>query len=276
MREVGDLRWPWQSKTRKPTSIGLALSGGAVRGMAHIGVLEVLEEAGIRPDVVAGTSAGALVGALYCAHLPLSQIREEAQTLRWSRIGRVTRPRLGWFDISRLEERLDDLLERRTFAELPIPFTAVAADILTGELVTLNSGPVAAAVRASCSLPGIFTPCEQGERLLVDGGLLNNLPVSVARNMGADYVIAVDLSPARQRFRRPHRLVDMALLTYSNYALLANRERGEADCLITPNIAHLGLTDFSHTSEFMDKGREAAMAALPQLSKDLSLRISAS
>jgi NTE family protein len=267
------MRWPWHSRRHRPRSVGLALSGGAVRGVAHIGVLEVLEETGIRPDVVAGTSAGALVGALYCAGLPLSRIREEARELRWNRIGHVTRPRLGWFDISRLEERLDELLEHRTFTDLLIPFTAVAADILTGEVVTLDSGPVAAAVRASCSLPGIVTPYEQGERLLVDGGLLNNLPVSVARNMGADYVIAVDLSPSRHRFRKPRRLVEMAMLTYSNFALLANRERDDADCLITPNISHLGLTDFSHTTELMQKGREAAEAALPQLSVDLSLRI---
>lgn len=162
------MRWPWQR--RRPKCVGLALSGGAVRGAAHVGVLEVLEEAGIRPDVVAGTSAGSLVGALYCAGVPLGDIKAEALELKWSKIGKVTRPRLGWFDISRLEERLNEQIGRRTFAELATPFAAVTADILAGEVVVLREGSVAAAVRASCSLPGIFTPTVQGERLLVDGG----------------------------------------------------------------------------------------------------------
>ena len=125
------MRWPWQRR-RRPRCVGLALSGGAVRGSAHIGVLEVLEEAGIRPDLVAGTSAGSLVGALYCAGVPLADMKAEALELKWSKIGQVTRPHLGWFDISRLEERVNSLIEGRTFAELATPFAAVAADILTG------------------------------------------------------------------------------------------------------------------------------------------------
>ena len=262
------MRWPWQRR-RRPKCVGLALSGGAVRGAAHVGVLQVLEEAGIRPDLVAGTSAGSLVGALYCAGVPLGDMKAEALELKWSKIGKVTRPRLGWFDISHLEERLNEQIERRTFAELAIPFAAVTADILAGEVVVLREGSVAAAVRASCSVPGIFTPTVQGERLLVDGGVLNNLPVSVAREMGADYVIAVDLFPSGQRFRQPRHLAEMAMLVFYNIALLAHRERDEADCLIMPDIGHLGIIDFSHTAELIARGREAAEAALPQLREDL-------
>lgn len=264
------MRWPW-TRWRRPKCIGLALSGGALRGIAHIGVLEVLEEAGIRPDVVAGTSAGALVGALYCAGIPLPKIRAEALDLKWSKIGRVTRPRLGWFDISRMEERVNELIGGRTFAELEIPFAAVAADILSGEVVVLRQGSVAAAVRASCSVPGVFTPCVQGDRLLVDGGLLNNLPVSVTRQMGADYVIAVDLFPAVQRFKPPRHVAELAMLAYFNLALLTHGERDDADCLIMPQIAHLGIMDFSHATEFMERGRAAAEAVLPQLRRDLRL-----
>ena len=262
------MRWPWQRR-RRPKCVGLALSGGAVRGAAHVGVLEVLEEAGIRPDVVAGTSAGSLVGALYCAGVPLADMKAEALELKWSKIGKATRPRLGWFDISRLEERVNSLIEGHTFAELATPFAAVTADILAGEVVVLREGSVAAAVRASCSVPGIFTPTVQGERLLVDGGVLNNLPVSVAREMGADYVIAVDLFPSGQRFRQPRHLAEMAMLAFYNFALLSHRERDEADCLIMPDIGHLGIIDFSHTAELIARGREAAEAALPQLREDL-------
>jgi NTE family protein len=239
--------------------------------VAHVGVLEVLEEAGIRPDVVAGTSAGSLVGALYCAGLPVADIRTEALGLKWSKLGRVTRPNLGWFDISRLEELVDHLVGGRTFNQLPLRFAAVAADILAGEVVVLNEGSVAAAVRASCSIPGIFTPVPQGDRLLVDGGLLNNMPVSVVRNMGADYVIAVDLLSTGQRFKQPRNLAEMAMLTYYNMACLAHRERDQADCLITPPVAHLSIVDFSGTPEFLAKGRQAAEAALEQLKDDLRL-----
>jgi NTE family protein len=249
----------------------LALSGGAVRGIAHVGVLQVLQEAGIRPDVVAGTSAGSLVGALYCAGMPVADIAAEAVSLKWSRIGRVTRPTLGWFDMSRLEEWVDTLTQGRTFAELPTPFAAVAVDILASEVVALRQGSVAAAVRASCSIPGVFTPVARGDRLLVDGGLLNNMPVSVARDMGADYVIAVDLFPVGQRFKQPRHLAEMAMLTYYNMAGLAHRERDLADCLISPAIGHLSIVDFSNTEELLAKGRLAAEAALPQLQHDLRL-----
>jgi len=264
------IRWPWK-RWRRPKCVGLVLSGGAVRGIAHIGVLEVLEEAGIRPNVVAGTSAGSLVGALYCAGLSAAEIEAEALELSWNKIGRVTRPRLGWFDATRLEERINELIGGRTFAELEIPFAAVAADILTGEEVVLREGSVARAVRASCSVPGIFTPVVQGKRLLVDGGLLNNLPVSVAREMGADYVIAVDLLPPVQRSRQPRHLAEMWMLAFYSFVLLAHRERSDANCLIIPDIAHLSMMDFSHGPELIARGREAAEAALPQLREDLGL-----
>jgi len=264
------MRWPWQRR-RRPKCVGLALSGGAARGVAHVGVLEVLEEAGIRPDVVAGTSAGALVAALYCAGVPIADIKAEALELKWSRIGRVTRPRLGWFDISRLEQRVNEMTGGCTFAGCSVPFAAVAADILSGEVVVLSDGPLSAAVRASCSLPGLFTPVPQGERLLVDGGLLNNVPVSVARDMGADYVIAVDLFPSGHRFKPPRHLAEMAMLAYYHMAIQAHRERAEADCLIMPEINHLSIMDFSHTPELIAKGRQAAEEALPHLLQDLGL-----
>lgn len=265
------MRWPWSRRKAQPRCLGLALSGGGVRGIAHIGVLQALEEGGIRPQVVAGTSAGALVGAMYCAGVPFETMVREACSLSWTKVGRVTRPRLGWFDISRLEAHLADLIEGATFAELAVPFAAVAADILSGEVVTISEGSVAAAVRASCSLPGIFTPVRRGDQLLVDGGLLNNVPVSVARAMGADYVVAVDLVAQRLRFRRPRHLAEMALLTYSNFAVLANRGREDADLLVTPDVGHMNLADFSQATELIDRGREAGTVAVAQLREELSL-----
>lgn len=265
------MRWPWQRKTKRPEKIGLALSGGSVRGAAHLGVLEVLEREGIRPQCVAGASAGSLVGALYCAGISVEEMKSRGRETRWTQLGRITRPRLGFFDISRLESYVDDLIERRTFDQLPVPFAAVAVDILRGEVVVLREGSVARAVRASCALPGAFTPLEDGDRLLVDGGLLNNLPVSVVREMGADYVIAVDLSSMVGEHRRPKNIVEMWGLTFNMLVSLTHSEAELADCLIRPNLVGFNLVDFSQTEALIEEGRAAAEAALPRLRKDLTL-----
>jgi len=277
------MRWPWRkraeqteqarkAKGRKaPRRIGLALSGGSVRGAAHLGVLEVLEREGIRPDFVAGVSAGSVVGALYCAGLPLEEIKRLGHEVHWTQVGRITRPRLGIFDISRLESTMDKFLEGRTFDELSIPFAAVAVDILCGQVVILREGPVSRAVRASCALPGAFTPLEEGDQLLVDGGLLNNLPVSVVQDMGADYVIAVDLGGMRGKNHRPRNLLEMWGLTYYTLISLTHSEANLADCLIEPDVARFNLVDFSQTKALIEAGHKAAEAAIPQLEQDLGL-----
>lgn len=273
------MRWPWQKKTQRmiqlsgksPPKIGLALSGGAVRGAAHLGVLEVLEREGIRPDLVVGVSAGSVVGALYCAGLPLDTLLQQTRALQWSKVGRITRPRLGFFDISRLESYLDELIEGLTFDRLSIPFAAVAVDILSGQMVVLREGSVSRAVRASCALPGAFTPVEDGDRLLVDGGLVNNLPVSVVRDLGADYVIAVDLSGIKGDRHRPRNILEMWGLTFYTLINLTHSEAGLADCLIQPDVARSNFVDFSQTESLIEAGREAAEAAVPQLRRDLGL-----
>jgi NTE family protein len=265
------MRWPWQRKERRPEKIGLALSGGSVRGAAHLGVLEVLEREGIRPQFVAGASAGSLVGALYCAGIPLEEMKRRGRETRWTQLGRITRPRLGFFDISRLESYVDSLIGGRTFDQLAIPFAAVAVDILRGEVVVLRQGSVARAVRASCTLPGAFTPLQDGDRLLVDGGLLNNLPVSAVREMGADYVIAVDLSSMVGEHRRPKNIVEMWGLTFNMLVSLTHSEAELADYLIRPDMAGFNLVDFSQTEALIEEGRKAAEAALPRLERDLGL-----
>jgi len=245
--------------------LGLALGGGAVRGAAHIGVLEVLEEAGIRPDLIAGTSAGALVGGLYCAGVPASELRYQAAHIKWTNVVRVTRPRLGWFDISPLQRRLDELIQGQSFADLHIPFTAIAADLLTGQLIELNEGSVSQAVRASCAIPGLFTPSTVGDRWLVDGGVVNNLPVSAARRMGADYVVAVDVFPHGVASSAPRNLIEIGLLTYRNLAELVHREREEADLVIQPVSGSGAFWDLSRVAAHMEQGRLAAERALPTL-----------
>jgi len=247
------------------------LSGGSVRGAAHIGVLQVLEAAGIRPAIVAGVSAGSVVGALYCAGYSATQLEALAAEMHWSRLARVTRPRLSLFDTTRMESYLNELLEGKTFDQLPTPFAAVAVDIVTTTEVVLSEGSIARAVRASCAVPGLFTPIESGEQLLVDGGVMNNLPVQVLRDLGADYVIAVDVMWSIGNNRRPHNIFELSLLSAHAALRAASSESSGADCLIRPRIPDLSLVDFSDVSELVARGRQAAEEALPRLRADLGL-----
>lgn len=256
----------WRRKQKKK-KIGLVLSGGSVRGAAHLGVLEVLEREGIRPDCVAGVSAGSAVGAVYCAGLDLEEMKRLALGLQWRKLGRITPPRLGFFDSKRLEEYLEEIIGPLQFKDLKIPFATVAVDIVRGELVVLKEGSVAQAVRASCALPGLFTPVERGDQILVDGGILNNLPVSVVREMGADYVIAVDLLPPTSWGARPQHLLEMVYLVFYTLLRPAHSEASEADCLIVPDIARFNWMDFSQVPALIEKGREAAEAKIEEIKK---------
>ncbi len=192
-------RQPAEQVTEQPTNqptIGLALGGGAARGWAHIGVIRALQEAGIRPSYVAGCSMGSLVGAAYaCGALDELEAKARALTPRTvlAYLDPVVPVRglLGGEGINKL---FSELLGERETGTLPLPFCAVATDLATGKAEILSGGKLADAVRASCAVPGIFTPCERDGRFLVDGGLVNPVPVDVVRNMGADYVIAVDLN----------------------------------------------------------------------------------
>jgi len=175
--------------------VGIALSGGSTYGAAHVGVMQILEQNGIHPQLIAGTSAGALVGAAYCAGVPLNEIETLFLSMRWPTLLKLSiRNRLSIFDTQPMEEFLRKELGDIEFKDLKIPFAAIACDIHTGERVVLDSGPVAPAVRASAAIPGLFSPVEIGGRLLVDGGIVDNLPVEQLRSMGADYVIASDVS----------------------------------------------------------------------------------
>lgn len=176
--------------------IGLALGSGAARGWAHIGVLEALHEAGIEPDIVCGTSMGALVGAAYVAdHLPA--LKEFAQDLSWRQVVSLLDVRLsggGLVDGARIVAMLNERGIAGPIEDYGKPFAAVATDLETGAEVRLREGQIQDAVRASISLPGIFSPAQIGDRLLVDGGLVNPVPVSVCRALGADVIIAVNLN----------------------------------------------------------------------------------
>jgi NTE family protein len=204
--------------------------------------------------------------------MPLQRIEQLALDLRWGKIGKVVRPRRGFFDGSRLEEYLIQLIGDLSFDQLQIPLAVVAADILTEELVVLREGRLGPAVRASCSVPGIFTPVQYGDRLLVDGGLINNLPVSAVRDMGADFVIAVDLSaPLVGRRGTPTSMLDMWILTLATMVRNLHREAKLADVVITPAVGEFNPADLSKIPVIIERGREAAEEMLPRVLEDLDL-----
>ncbi len=253
--------------------VGLVLGGGAVRGAAHLGVLQVLDEAGIRPDLVVGVSAGSVVGGLYCAGLSPVVLQQIAKEMNWNRLAHLVRPRLGIFDISPIGQVIDDLTGGLTFEQLKIPFVAVAVDIICGELVTFRQGSLARAVHASCAIPGLFSPVVDGERLLVDGGALDNLPVAIARDMGANYVIAVDLLPLPTTPAEwPKNILEMwSLSVYTIMQRTRSWEGQLADVLIQPDIAHTSFIDFGQVDLLAQKGREAALEHLARIKEDLRM-----
>ena len=247
--------------------IGLALGGGVARGLAHIGVLSVLERTGVTIDCVAGTSAGSIMGAAYCAGLGLERIREEAARLRWHHIASLVWPSRGLFSFDKLERWAVNKLGDITFADLKIPFAAVATDMRTGEPVVLCKGRVAPAVRASCSFPGLVTPIELEGRLLCDGFVSDILPVSAVRAMGADYVIGVDiLAPAI----RPY----LGALGYGIVGIEIMAQRAgqgceQADCLISPDLAGVSYLRLDH-KKLIALGERAAEEKLSIIQAALS------
>ena len=196
--------------------IGLALSSGGARGVAHVGVLKVLEEAGIVPDIIVGTSMGAEFGGTYAAGIPISQLEGLVRSTSFGRVAKSLLPTIpwsGWSSGNAIRRFLKDLLGDRTIEELPIRFAAVVTDLESGQPITLTSGSLVEAIRASLSVPGLFTPVWLDGHLCIDGGVSNPLPVDAARALGADIVIAVDV------------LVEPFEVKLSGLPTIATRER---------------------------------------------------
>jgi len=249
--------------------IGIAFSGGAARGLAHVGVLRALLENGIRIDCVAGTSAGSIVAGAFASGLSINEIEDFGRNLRWRDIGRVTMSRLGVQSNERLEIFLRERLPVIRFEDLRMPFAAVATDLKTGTGVILrDEGDVPFAIRASCTIPGWYVPVidEQG-RQLVDGGLVMVIPSSVARALGADVVIAVDVNRDGATFIGSSGSVIGVLLqsimvvqkTASSYQL----ER--SDLVISPKVGHIRWDEITRGEELMAVGYEAGLASIPKI-----------
>ena len=249
--------------------VGLALGGGVARGPAHIGVLAVLEREGIPIDYVAGTSAGALIGAAYCAGLEVPQLCQLTRQSGWHTVASLIWPRQGFVSFGKMEPWVESLVGEVDIRDLSIPFAAVAADLARGEVVVLRRGRLATAVRASCSVPGFVAPVEIDGRLLCDGGVLDNLPVKAVRDMGADYVIGVDLfAPDCQR---PWGPLGMGVAAVESLIRRAGGGIHCADCLITPDFAGASYFQFAKSAEFIALGEAAAEKMIPTIRADLEI-----
>jgi NTE family protein len=255
---------------KRNRKVGLALGGGAARGLAHIGVIKALSQAGIHVDYVAGTSVGSVIGALYCAGYSWQEIKETAKHLNWGRLISPTIPVIGLAKTNKLEHFLENLLKKRSFEDLEIPFCAVAVDISTGREVLLKSGSVARAVQASSSIPGIFEPTKIDGMLLVDGGLINNVPSDVVREMGAGLVIAVDLNYYYPKTGTPKHILD---IIYASLFIIMNNKSNKADkfadYLVAPNLSKYSYYNLKNIDALIARGEESMVSYIPKLKKKM-------
>ena len=249
--------------------VGIAFGGGSLHGIAHVGVLKALAEKGLKFQFITGTSAGAIVGVLAAAQLPLREIELIARRIEWPGMLNISWSGKGLMQNANLRSLIDRALGDRRIEQLPVPFGAIATDVATGERVIIRKGPAGAAVGASCSIPVIFEPVKIDGRDLVDGGLTEPVPVLAVREMGAEIVIGVDVAfrPSEEKFQG---LTGIAFQTMQIMAnALINEQIRRADVAIRMNLHPLIGKDNSH-DQLIAAGYAAAMRAWPKLAPMLS------
>ena len=253
-----------QSEPAERPRVGLALAGGFARGIAHIGVLRVLREAGIPIDCVAGTSVGALIGAGYCAGASLEEMQNIGSATSFADFGRWTPSWLGLATNQRMEKYLARFASVRTFEELQTPLAVATTDINAGVSVYYSHGPLAPVIRASCAYPGLFVPIQYDGRTLVDGFLTAPVPMEGTLLLGADIVIAVYLEAGN--VEQPRTFTDVLSRAFNilqRHSDLAWRT--QADIIIEPDVKPFVWDDFTKTPEMVAAGEAAALAALPEI-----------
>lgn len=272
---------------KERAKIGLALGGGGARGLAHIGVLDVLQQEKIPIDMIAGTSVGALVGAIYAQNKDTSVIESVCFLLDRKKLLSLidfTWPRSGFIGGRKVRNLLKMIMGHDvTFSDLKIPLACVASDINAGGEVVIDHGSVLDAVRASISVPGIFTVVKRESRYLVDGGLENPVPVSVLRKMGADFVIAVNVESdiherihevggeAKRDLKEPNIVSVIGRSMQRAQRLLVMSCIQDADIVISPNVANIGFGDFSRCQECTKQGEIAARDSILEIKRRLEI-----
>jgi len=249
--------------------VALVLGGGAVRGFAHVGVIKVLEAQGIIPDMVVGTSAGSVVGALYAAGYSGFELQKIALSLEEDSVGDWMIPDRGFIKGEALQSFINKTVQNKPIEKLKKPYAAVATDLQSGEMKVFTRGNTGMAVRASSSIPGLFQPVSISGHDYVDGGLVSPVPVNAARALGADVIIAVDIS-GKPKYRKVDGLTDILLQTFGIMGqVISGREMQDADVVIQPNTGSFGPADFAKKHEAILEGEKAAQAALPIIRQKL-------
>ncbi len=263
-------------KDKRPT-IGVTLSAGALRGASHIGVMEVLSEAGLPIDYMSGTSMGCIVGALYNAGLPLEHLQYLVTNINTNyisrdfNIGGVLKYLFAekLFSSEEFQEFIDKEVGSKNYEDLPIPFACVSADIKTGEKVVFDSGPLSLGVRASMNLPGVFEPVEYRQRLLVDGGIVDYMPVDLVKKMGADFIIAVYALPNFSGSKPTNVMGYVLRIGDLRGAVLTEDSEHQADFVILSRVGEIGSSDRSKTNLAIEIGASSAYQELPKLKEKL-------
>ncbi len=250
---------------KRPVKVALVLGAGASRGFAHIGVLKVLETNKVPINMIVGTSAGSFVGSLYAYGYNAFQLQKMAISIEKGDIVDVTIPDNGFIKGEKLQEYVNGIVKNTPIEKLRIPFYAVATGVPAGQEVVFGKGNTGAAVRASCSIPGIFRPMKIGDQMYVDGGVVSPVAVDAARRYGADVVIAVDIS-ADLDTRQPEGTIETILQTINiMYSKLSLVQCSKADIVIKPKVGYIGSADFDKRHEAILEGETAAIEALPKI-----------
>ncbi len=242
--------------------IGLALGGGAILGMCHVGVLQAVDELDIPVSCISGTSAGALVGVLYASGITSSQLKRIALSTHWGLLAKPSLPRRGIFSTEPMETFLKKYLNDLYIQNLKIPFSAVAVDAVEGKEIIFHEGYIPTAIRASCAIPGIFRPIEQDNMLLIDGGIMDNVPVTPLKHLDADIVIAVCITPGFSSWN-PRNTPELIMKSFL-LAQHANskREMSHADIIIDIDTKKISPADFKGSAELIEIGYKTAMRSL--------------
>ncbi len=258
-------------KAKPKAVIGLALGGGASKGFAHIGIIKVLQENGIPVHVVSGTSAGSIVGSLYASGMSPDRLELEAEILGKTDLVDLTLSTSGFIKGEKLQSYINQKVGGKPMERFPRKFAAVATDFESGKAVEFSRGNAGQAVRASASIPNVFQPVTIGGRRYVDGGLSQPVPVTAAKNRGANFVFAVDISakPVKNVSRDFFSYLDQTLNIMSTTSL--QNELGKASVVIKPQVLELGsIGGFDQKKRAIQMGEQAARAALPEIKRKLS------
>jgi NTE family protein len=250
---------------KPPAKVALVLGAGASRGFTHIGALKILEANRVPIHLIVGTSAGSFVGSLSAYGFTAFQIQSLSFSIEKGDIIDLTVPDKGFIKGEKLETYVNHLVNSTPIEKMRTPLYVVATDIQSGEEVVFASGNTGTAVRASCSIPGIFQPVKIGEKTYVDGGLVSPVAVDYARKMGADLVIAVDISTGANNAPPQTTMETILQSVVIMYSKISQNQLSRADIVIRPNVSHIGSTDFSKRHEAVLEGEKAAIEAMPAI-----------